>query len=135
SMTSIWRAVSTSAPSISILTILSYLSGVLFILSGVLEQRRGSTGSEDGRILEFLEDHGFQRAHLLDIGFLHMAVAANLPRQRGKLDSGGIISRRQAARHHEHLRFIMVDQAALHLALLRIAENVEGGAAQPLEAR
>lgn len=69
------------------------------------------------------------------VGFLDVAEAADAVGEGGDFDGQGVIL--GAERRHDlgHGVLVFDDQAALHAALRRIAENVEGGAAQSLELR
>src|SRR5262245_32906906 len=64
-----------------------------------------------------------------------MAEAADLVRNGDERDREMVVLRREAIEDLDEHRFVVGNQRALGAALLRIAERIEGSAAQALELR
>src|SRR5712671_7898853 len=91
-----------------------------------LEQRR-RTGAELFEQGRFVGLGGGEMTHL------DMAIATDFFRDRRKPDRDGVIIGRETAKHLAQHRLVIRDQRTLGSALLRIAEDVEPGAAHALQ--
>src|SRR5215468_8597794 len=101
--------------------------GVATLLRRLEQHRRARAELRKERRLLGLG--GRERAHL------DMAEAADLVRNGGQRDREMVVLRREPLENLAEHRLVVGNQRALGAALLRIAERIEGGAAQALELR
>src|SRR5215469_7492238 len=93
-----------------------------------LQQRRGAGA-------ELLEKRGLVRLGGGEMAHLDVPEASDLFRNRGESDRDGVIVRRELGQNLVEHRRVVGNQFAFGLTLRRMAKNIEGGAAQALEAR
>src|SRR5258708_24161010 len=86
-----------------------------------------------GGVMERRQEVGLALLDLGEVLFLHVAEAADLLGQGGDLDGEGVVAGVERGDDRRHRRLVVADETPFGLALLAVAEDVEGRAAQALQ--